>query len=178
MAWISTRHFSLRIYSHSLKLLNVLGGGTWHILKLQLGNGVDLFDLVSNPQNYENLFNFSLCFISISSFFHFFILNSFSAFPFFFLACLIPRPSLLPLTPLPPPLLSVEFSPAGSLPDERGYWLLGYNLPSDWFFLESVFIVGTWFLPQAVKRGVNISCFPNECFPHVVWRTLQIFQNR
>lgn len=29
-------HLSLGIYSHSPKLLCVLGGGTWHILKLQL----------------------------------------------------------------------------------------------------------------------------------------------
>lgn len=41
-----------------------------------------------------------------------------------------------------------------------------------------MFIVETWFLPQRLKRGVNISCLPDECFPHVVWRTLPVFQNR
>lgn len=180
-AWISTRHFPLRIYGHSLKLLNVLGGGTRYILKLQLGNRVGIFNLVSNPSNYGNLFIFSLCFISISSFLPFFILfliRILFFFPSLFLACFIPRPSRLPIPSLPPPLLSAEFSPAGLPPDYGGSWLLGYNLLSDWLFLEPVFIVETWFLPQWVKRGVNIFCLPDERFPHVVWRTLHIFRTR
>lgn len=51
----------------------VLGGGTWNILKLQLGNRVSMFDFMSNPSKYGNLFIFPLCFISISLFLQFFI---------------------------------------------------------------------------------------------------------
>lgn len=171
-------HFSLGIYSFSVTL-GVEHGIPWNY---NSGNGANPFDLVSNPPEYGNLFIyfFSLGFLPISLSLLFFFFHPASRSPFSFLSFSFAL-SLVCHTSLSPrcPPLSAEIAVLAGLQDKEvtdSAW--GCNLPSDWSFLGFVFIVETWSLPQRVKRGVNISCLPDECFPHVVWRTLPVFQNR